>query len=85
MRTAENGGGIKLMVTLGIIERVFDPSDWVSPSLVIPKSNGSVRLVVDFTSLNKYVKRLVHPFSSAMDISTSIPPSVQMVCCLGRG
>ncbi|XP_059087680.1 uncharacterized protein K02A2.6-like [Tigriopus californicus] len=66
---------LKFMEKSGIIEIVTKPSDWSSDSLVVPKPNGSVRLVVDFTALNKYVKQPIHPFSSAKDISTSIPAS----------
>ena len=65
------------MVKSGIIEPVTEPSTWVSPSLVIPKPDGSVRLVVDYTGLNKYVKRPIHPFPSAMDVSASIPASAK--------
>ncbi|XP_059085528.1 uncharacterized protein K02A2.6-like [Tigriopus californicus] len=66
---------LEFMSASGIIEVASEPSTWVSPSLAIPKPNGSVRLVVDFTALNKYVKQPIHPFPSAKDISTSIPPS----------
>eukprot|EP00095_Tigriopus_kingsejongensis_P007498 snap_masked-scaffold580_size130538-processed-gene-0.13 protein:Tk07498 transcript:snap_masked-scaffold580_size130538-processed-gene-0.13-mRNA-1 annotation:"hypothetical protein DAPPUDRAFT_109281" len=42
---------LQFMVKSGIIEPVSEPSDWVSPSLVVPKPNGSVRLVVNYIML----------------------------------
>lgn len=56
-----------------IIEAADEPTDWVSPSIVVPKANGSVRLVVDYTGLNRYVKRPVHPFPSPHELASSIP------------
>ena len=40
----------------------------------MPKPDGRVRLVTDFTHLNRYVKRPVHPFQSARDILQAISP-----------
>lgn len=44
----------------GVISRVDRPTDWCAPMVVIPKSNGKVRVCVD---LNEYVKRENHPLS----------------------
>ena len=57
-----------------IIEEVHDQvSDWISPAFFVPKPNGKLRLVTDFTYLNRFVKRPVHPFPSADDIIRNIP------------
>ena len=65
---------INSLVADGVIEQVHDEtSDWVSPAFFVPKPNGKLRLVTDFTHLNKAIKRPVHPFPSASDIIKDIP------------
>ena len=57
-----------------VIAREEGPSEWCSPAFFVPKPDGKrVRLVTDYTKLNKYVKRPVHPFPSVQDIVQSIP------------
>lgn len=41
----------------GIIEAVTKPTDWCAPIVVVPKGDDKVRLCVDYTELNKHVKR----------------------------
>ena len=61
---------IKDMLEAGIIRRVHEPTAWISPAMIIPKPNGAgVRLVVDYTNLNKAVRRPIHPFPSAADVT----------------
>ena len=63
----------------GIIERVADETtDWVSPGFFVPKANGKIRLVTDFTQLNKVIKRPVHPFPSAAEIVQRIPSDAKI-------
>ena len=63
----------------GIIEPVDTPTDWCSPGFFVPKEQSDpkaepkVRLVTNFTHLNKHVQRPVHPFPSARDIVSNIP------------
>jgi hypothetical protein len=45
------------MVELGIVAQVTEPTDWVSPMVVVPKKSGGVRICVDFSRLNESVKR----------------------------
>ena len=47
------------LLACGIVERVplDEISEWISPAFFVPKPNGGVRLVTDFTVLNKYTKR----------------------------
>ena len=60
----------------GIIVRCDEPTDWCSPGFFVPKSDGSsVRLVTDYTKLNSFVQRPVHPFPSVSDIVQAIPSS----------
>ena len=63
-------------IASGIITRCDEPTDWCSPAFFVPKEDGKrVRLVTDYTNLNKYVVRPVHPFPSVSDILQSIPAS----------
>jgi hypothetical protein len=64
---------LNFMVSSGIIEPADSPSTWTSPCLVLPKPDGSIRFVVDYTGLNRLVKRPEHPFPSPHELSTSIP------------
>ena len=53
-------------------------SDWISPAFFVPKDGGKgVRLVTDFTQLNRYVKRSVHPFPTAAEIAKGIAPNAK--------
>ena len=53
---------------------IDETSEWISPAFFVPKEGGKagVRLVTDFTQLNKAIKRPVHPFPSANDITRKI-------------
>ena len=53
-----------------------EPTDWCSPAFFVPKGDGKgVRIVTDYTRLNKFVVRPVHPFPSVSDKVQSIPAS----------
>ena len=57
-----------------VITKVNKPTPWCDPGFFVPKPNGtSVRLVTDYTKLNKFVKRPIYPFPSATEIMQSIP------------
>ena len=63
-------------IASGIIAPCDSPTDWCSPAFFVPKGDGKrVRLVTDYTKLNKFVIRPVHPFPSVADIIQSIPAS----------
>ena len=64
---------IEDLINNGILARVSDTTDWCSPGFLVPKPDGRVRLVTDFTHLNRYVKRPVHPFLTTRYILQSIP------------
>ncbi|KAL1470366.1 hypothetical protein MTO96_040469 [Rhipicephalus appendiculatus] len=48
---------LKEMEGNGIIRKVEEPTPWCSAMVVVPKSNGEVRICVDLTNLNKAVER----------------------------
>ena len=56
------------MIGLGVIERIERPTDWCSPCLVVPKKSGDIRLCIDYTSLNRAVKREYHPLPSTEEV-----------------
>ena len=63
----------------GIIEPVEHPTDWCHPIVPVAKrsSDGAVagcRLTVDFTRLNRFVKRPTHPVRSPQDAVAAISP-----------
>ena len=45
------------MIDLGVIEKVEEPTEWVSSLVVVQKANGKLRLCLDPKDLNKYVMR----------------------------
>ena len=51
---------LQRMEQLGVISRVDDPTDWCAGMVVVPKSDGKVRICVDLTKLNESVRRERH-------------------------
>ena len=49
------------MQRLGVIEPVETPTEWCAGMVVVPKTNGRVRICVDLTKLNENVYRERHP------------------------
>nr|XP_054749950.1 uncharacterized protein K02A2.6-like [Lytechinus pictus] len=55
---------LESMLKQGVISKVTEPTKWCSGMVPVLKPNGSVRICVDLTSLNKAVEREIHPMSS---------------------
>ncbi|CAC5397533.1 unnamed protein product [Mytilus coruscus] len=53
------------MEKLGVISKVDEPTEWCAGMVVVPKSNGVVRICIDFTKLNESVKRENYPLPAA--------------------
>ena len=68
---------IQSLLKAGIIRQVYEPTEWISPALFVTKPNGKVQLVTDYRQLNKCVNRPVHPFPSATEFTSSIPPGTK--------
>ena len=65
---------IRDLLKAGVIVAVTVPTAWCSPGFFVPKSDQiSVRLVTDFSQLNRAILRPFHPFPSTRDILQSIP------------
>ena len=48
-----------------VTTKVDTPTKWISPAFFVPKPDGiQMRLVTDYTKLNKFVHRPIHPFPS---------------------
>ena len=47
---------LKRMVQLGVIKPVSEPTEWCSPMVIVQK-NGEVGIYVDYTRLNRSIKR----------------------------
>ena len=52
---------LERMEKLGVISPVEAPTDWCAGMVVVPKSEGRVRICVDLTKLNESVYRECHP------------------------
>ena len=65
---------VKKLIDSGVIKQENDPTEWCAPGFFVAKKNGDLRLVIDYTRLNKYVRRPVHTFPSTQEILSGIDP-----------
>ena len=63
---------VNCLMSAGIIEPVTEPSRWVSPVVLTNKSDGSIRLCVDMTKLNKAIRMVHHIMPTVEDIKYRI-------------
>ena len=47
-------------------------SDWAAPSLLVPKKDGSYRLVVDYRGLNKQIEKVKSPLQEINEVIYSL-------------
>ena len=53
------------LIKKGVMIPANETTDWCSPAFFDPKGDKTrVRLVTDYTELNKHLKQPIHPFSS---------------------
>ena len=63
------------MTRQGIVKPLGDsPTRWCHPLVVVPKSKGGVRLCVDLTKLNTFVRRPIHPMKTPKEAVSNIKP-----------
>lgn len=70
-------GKIDKLDGMHLIEKVTTPTEWCHPLVVVPKKNGDVRICVDFTALNKFVKRPNYPVRTPKEAVSQIPPGMK--------
>jgi hypothetical protein len=60
-------GEIERLESIGLLSQV-QSAEWAAPTFVIPKKNGSVRLITDFRMLNKCLARRPFPMPKIPEI-----------------
>ncbi|GBM21326.1 Uncharacterized protein K02A2.6 [Araneus ventricosus] len=56
---------LERMVEEKVITPVLKPTEWCAPVVIVPKSDGNVKICVDLLELNKNVMRELHPLPKA--------------------
>ena len=61
----------------GIISRteMSFQAPFISRGFFVPKSEGKARIVVDYSPLNNFIDRPVHPFNSGLEILKNLKPN----------
>jgi hypothetical protein len=54
------------LVDIGVLDEDYS-SEWPSPSFLVPKKNGTIRVVTDFMKLNLLLKHRMPPISYSKD------------------
>ena len=77
-------GMISQLESQGVIRRMEanEQLEFCAPSGFVPKKSGKLRFVIDFTALNKYVRRPVHSFLSSDQVAQSIKPGTTHIACV---
>ena len=55
-----------------IIETVEVPTPWISPLVIVPKSDGAVRVCVDMRMANSAIQRERHPSPTVDDLTNEL-------------
>ena len=66
----------------GVIAPVDYPTDWCHPMVAVAKRPSGVRLCVDLTRLNRFVKRPTYPVRPPHDAVTGIPAGCRWMTTL---
>lgn len=63
---------LDMMEKEGIITKVTEPTEWAHPIVVTKRKNGKIRICMDPTELNKYIKRHHYKIPDYEDMSTRL-------------
>ena len=67
------------LVKAEVIEPESDPTECCALAFFVPKGDGlRVRLVTDYTKLNRYVRWPVHPFPLVKEIVQAVPAGTKV-------
>ena len=58
---------VQRLCEAGVLKKV-NRSEWVAPTFIIPKKDGSVWFISDFRELNKRIKRKPYPIPKIQDM-----------------
>ena len=58
------------LVTQEILAPVIEPTPWISPLVIVPKKDGSLRLCLDPKDLNKAIKWENYPLPTIEEVAT---------------
>jgi transposase InsO family protein len=66
------------LIDFDIIEPVptNEPSEWVSPTVIVPKPNGDIRLCIDMRRANEAIRRERHPIPTVDEMLLDMNNSV---------
>lgn len=73
----EIGKKLRALLERDIIERVAEPSPWVSPMVPVAKDSGEIRLCIDMRQANKAVLRETHPLPIVEELLGSVNGAVR--------
>ena len=57
---------------MDVIEPATGPTPWVNPVVVVPKSEGDIRLCIDMRRANEAILREIHPIPTVDEILQSL-------------
>lgn len=63
---------LRILLAQRIIERVRDPSQWVSPMVPVLKDSGEIRLCIDMRRANQTIMRETHPLPLVEELFGSV-------------
>ena len=61
------------MESLGVVERVQEPTEWVNSLVAVLKPNGKIWLCIDPKDLNRAIKREQYPMKTIDEVITRMP------------
>ena len=69
------------LVSLGVIEKVTEPTDWVSSLVIATKANGKIRFCIDPQALNGDLKRCYYPLHVLADVLPNLTGARVFTIC----